>query len=1052
VRRFVTTAFVALMVLASCPGIVHAQTASAALAGRVLTEDGTPVADAMVQARLEAGGALRTAVSDRRGRYRFEGLSPGRWVVVARVGDGGLSDTRTVTLRLQQTTTIDFSVGAGLAEQVTVRAQAPLVDRRQTAGKLTVTGERAETLPLAGRVVTDLALLDSSVRQAAPGTYFGERAAVFTINGQSARSNSFLVDGVDNNDSTSGTTMNSFFSQQVIQEFVLLTHQFAPEFGGASGGVLNVITRRGDNERGWGIFAQGTVASWNEAGDFVDNLPDSGVSQDSAQRFQAGLTFSGPIRKDRSFYFVSYEHQQADDVVPFTGITGEGIPGGRMIAPQEDDNFFVRTDFNLGASHTLMVRLSGDVRSTEGVNVGGVWTPEAGFSIEEEDIQLAATLQSVISPGLLSETRLVASTSSFDQLANSDLPGVTRPSGIFGGNVLNRQERDEDKVQLVQNLTWRTGVHTTKFGFDVTRSRTEIKARFNPNGNFGYDYDIPFVRGDCDDVRVTQIPSAADDGTIHCNGDPNGVDDDMDGREDGTAGPYDCADGIDNDGDGRCDTSGSVCVDGSTPGDAECDAAVDETWNIYSYPLVYSLLTGNPEATLDDTRVAVFAQDKVEVGRRWLLEYGLRYDLSTFELPSSARVDSTIPNGGAGRDQDNLAPRFGFTFTPKADGKLIVRGGAGVFYDKLVLAFPAGAAVTSGTQIGLSFPQGFAFEFTEDNVGEDNPALVFPEPLTMRFSTGPELETPYTVQYTLGLERAIGSQSAFRADVIRALGYHLPLMKDLNPVSGLVSGMFGLPLLTGDLTACPVENIDPDLDIGVPCHARDPEHGSIAAIVTEGRSWYTGLNLDWRWGRGDSWLRASYTLSKAEDLGSDPLRGGIALPPNPEDLRGERGRSDGDRLHRLVLSGDTAVPWWGIRASAVVQLSSGMPYNVTTGQDDNLDGILTDRPPGVDRNEGEDASVAAVNAVRDQPVVPLAPIESLPDEPDFFQIDLRLYRSFRVHNGRGGGGELFLQVFNLLNRENIGLIEGRAISPDFGRAISLAGPPRTLEVGLKLAY
>jgi hypothetical protein len=1011
VRRFAITILCTIAVLAAGARLARAQSASSALAGRVVTEQGEPVVGAVVQARSEASGVVRTAVSDRRGRYQLLGLDPGQWLVAARLGDGGLSDTQTVALRLHQTTTVDFTVGVGLAEHVTVRAEPPLVDRRQTSGKLTVTGERASALPLAGRVATDLALLDSSVREAAEGTFFGERSAVFSVNGQSARSNSFLVDGVDNNDATSGTAMNSFFSQQVIQEFVLLTHQFSPEFGGGSGGILNIVTRRGNNEHGWEAFTQGTVPVWSESGSFVDSLPDSGLSQDSVERFQAGVTFGGPIRKDRAFYFVSYEHQQADEVIAYTGVDRDGIEGGRFIAPQEDDNFFLRTDFNIGPSNTLMLRLSGDDRTTEGVNVGGVFTPEAGFRIEEQDLQLAGTFNAVLGPGLLSETRMHASTSSFNQFANSDLPGVSRPSGVFGGNVLNRQLRDEVKLQLVQNFTWKTGPHTAKFGLDVSRSRTDIDVRFNPNGGFTYNYDIPFEPGDCGDILVTQIPFANPDGTVFCLSDPNGVDDDGDGIE-------------------------------------------DEPANIYSYPRVYARIDGQPQEKLDDTRIALFAQDRVEVGRRWLLDYGLRYDLSTFRLPASARVDSTIPNGGAPIDRDNLAPRFGFTFTPKADGKLIVRGGAGVFYDKLVLAFPAASAVTSGTRIGLSFPQGFAFEFTEGDVGtgEDNPALVFPEPLTLRFSTGTELETPYTVQYTLGMEHSFSERMALRVDVIRALGYHLPLIKDLNPVSGLVSGIYGLPLLTGELTACPVEDIDPTLDVGVPCHALDPETGSIAAIVTEGRSWYTGLNLDWLWRRSDSWLQASYTLSRAENLGSDPLKGGISLPPDSTDLSGERGRADGDRLHRLVLSGDSALPFWQVRAAAVLQLSSGMPYNITTGQDDNLDGILNDRPPGIDRNAGQSGSVDAVNAVRDQPVVPLAPLDSLPREPTFFQIDLRLYRSFGFGTGRRGAAQAFLQIFNLLDRENVGLVEGRAISPNFGEPVLLAGPPRTVELGLKVAY
>ena len=117
------------------------------------------------------------------------------------------------------------------------------------------------------------------------------------------------------------------------------------------------------------------------------------------------------------------------------------------------------------------------------------------------------------------------------------------------------------------------------------------------------------------------------------------------------------------------------------------------------------------------------------------------------------------------------------------------------------------------------------------------------------------------------------------------------------------------------------------------------------------------------------------------------MKGGISLPPTADGIRTERGRSDGDRLHRLVVSAESAVPWWRLRVSGVLQLSSGIPYDITTGQDDNLDGILTDRPPGVERNAGEDAWLEAVNDVRDQPVVPLDPITDL-DEPSFFQIDM----------------------------------------------------------------
>jgi len=1014
-------ALVGLCLLLIWPGSLLAQSTTSSLTGEVRTAEGLPVAGAVVQARAEATGTSRTAISREDGRYRLNSLPPGSWTVVARLEDGRVSQSRSVRLRLQQTVQPDFTVGAGLTEQVTVTAERPLIDRRETAGTLRVDAGQVETLPMAGRVFTDLALLDSSVRPAAPGNFFGERGSVFVVNGQSGRSNSFLVDGLDNNDQTSGTTLNSFYSQQVIQEFVLLTHQYLPEFGRASGGVLNIVTRRGSNEPTWEAFAQGSSSDWNDSGAFVDSLPATWTAEDAVNRYQTGFTLGGPFKKDRAFYFLAYEHQENDDLVPYTGYERGEVGnldvsgGGRYLAPSRDDNFFFRTDFNLGLNKTLMLRLSADDRETGGVNVGGVNTPESGFRIEERDFALAATLTSVISPGLINEVRFLAAHSAFDQLANSGRPGVARPSGIFGGNNLFQQNRTEARFQLVENVTWHKADHTVKFGLDISRSRTAIAARFNPLGNFIYNYDFAFEPGDCGDLAGWMVRDADDVTAIPCPG----------------------VVGSDDDGDGD----------------------VDETGNILSYPLIYTYIFGDPDATLSDTKYGLFIQDHWNVGPRFLIDYGLRWDLSTYTLPRSSGVTSVIPNGGADRDTDNFAPRLGFSFTPRPEGKLLFRGGGGLFYDKLVLGFPAVASITSGTEIWLAFPQGFTWEFNEDTVERDGIDAVratledlrpFLEPLIMRFSTGTRLDTPYTVQFNIGMDKGIGQHGALRANIVRSRGYHLPLMRDLNPISGLIP--VGV--------SCNAENIDPEIAPyeGLPCHLGDTTTGSIAAIVSEGRSWYTGVDLSWRWQRESSWFSSSYTWSRAEDMGFDPLKGGISLPPDASDRSGERGRADGDRRHRFVMSGDSALPWMGMRASGVLQISSGIPFNVTTGIDGNVDGILSDRPEGVPRNSGENSSLGAINAERAifneeinfNPEWLLDPVTSL-REPSFIQVDLRLYKPFLFADGRGKG-QFFFQIFNLLNRENVGLIEGRVTSRNFGQPITLAGPPRTIEIGFRVGY
>ena len=210
--------------------------------------------------------------------------------------------------------------------------------------------------------------------------------------------------------------------------------------------------------------------------------------------------------------------------------------------------------------------------------------------------------------------------------------------------------------------------------------------------------------------------------------------------------------------------------------------------------------------------------------------------------------------------------------------------------------------------------------------------------------------------------------------------------------------------------------------------------------------WYDGLDLKWQLQKSSSWFQAAYTLSKSEDLGSDPMKNGITLPWNSDDIASERGRADNDRRHRAVVSGDAPLPVFGLRLSGVAQYSTGLPYNVVIGTDENLDGFQNERPEGIGRNAGKDASLEAINAIRVEE--DLDPIESL-SEPDFFQVDLRLYWPIA---SQGAGGQVYLQVFNVFNTTNVGLIEGRVVSEDFGQAITLAGPPRTLEMGFQMGF
>lgn len=981
-----------------------AQSVSSSIHGRVTDGSGRGIASALVQAVERGTGIVRTVETGPDGAYQILLLRPGTYDVSVDVAGFVRGAVTGVELRLQAAATVDFRLRMAIEERVEVTAEPPLVDPSTLALGTRIDEKTLESLPLNGRAYTDLAMLDSSVRPSAPGIFFGERGAILTMNGAGARSNAFLVDGSDNNDFVLGARNQATYSPQVIQEFQLLTDSYSAEFGRASGGVLNIITRSGSNRFGGSAFYQFTGEGLNGTSPFVSEAPFQDGDHTGLNRQQFGLAVSGPMVRDHAFYLASYEGTRQEDIVGYTGITRDGVAGGTFLTPNVGDSFFLRTDFQADSANSLTARFSYNNSTVDGVNVIGRYTPESGHSISEQDFQAAFSLKTVLNPAFFNEARMLYSDGASLQTANSTRPGVERPGGIFGGNDLNERDQGERHLEFVDNVTLVSGDHALKFGVDLSVVEARIATRFGPNGVFQYTTDTAFEPGDSGfGTKAECIP-----------GDP------PDCSRAGIGVP-----GVDDDGDG----------------------VVDEAAAFGTYAQIFRVLEGQPEVTVDDGVMALFIQDDWRARPDLNLSFGLRYDLETFELDESYAIDSFIPNGGAARDMNNLAPRFGFTYTPTADRKLVLRGGAGVFYDKVVLGFPAISAITSGQRLLLGFFQALGIPFTEDTVEEYGLDLVMQEggmldiradSLAVRFSTGDTLDTPYTTQWNLGFDRAVGDGRVFGMNYVHSRGYHVPLFRDLNPVIGEDPGIDGLPL---------------HLDTTV---------GSIVAIETMGNTWYDALQFRFQDAHGALRYLMSYTYSKSMDESSDPLRGGISLPPDSSNVSGERARSDNDQRHRLVLSASWDTPWWALKVSPLLTYASGAPFNVTLGVDANIcppagtpgrydnciaDGFTQERPDGVPRNSGADTSRTAIDAARAD--LGLAPYDGSLEEPDFLQVDLRVSRLF----GTGQRSlETFLQVFNLFDRENVGMVDGVLTSPTFGQPLTLAGPPRIVELGLRFGF
>lgn len=1016
---------VALALGAGAPLPCNAQSVSATLTGQVTDPAGSPVPEALVTLRHEETAALRQVFTGADGRYTLGMLRPGHYTLRLEAGGFEPLVQQGVTLPLQGTVTLNLTLATTVLEEVTVTADRPLLDASDTSGGLAVGAREIADLPLSGRVFTDLAMLDASLRPVAPGTFVGERSAVFAANGQGGRSNTFLVDGLDNNDLTVGSRTNSLFSQQVVQEFRVMTDGYAPEFGRASGGVLNILTRSGGNEHEGGFFLQGSSGTFNEEGDFVAPLAPVPDDLETVERLNFGGWASGPMRREKAFYFVAYEEGRSDSLVPFLGLTrdqrdlaeavikgalpspGPGrLPyGGRLLAPDRSQNFFAKFNMIPAPDHQVEVRLSWDEADVHGLNVGGVNTDEWGHTMEEATYQAAASLTSTIGTRWFNEARLLASRSELDQEANSIRPGVDRPSGRYGGNHLQYQGRIEERFQLVDNVSRVHGKHAIKFGMDLQWVKVDIETAFNPNGIFLYTNDDLFEPGDNQLGGIGAV-------------------------------------GIDDDGD----CYGEGCDQPGTPG-APCDPShpfCDEFPDFDTYPLVFQLIEGAPQADFDTNLAALFAQDEVRVSETLQLTYGLRYDLNTFELDPAYAIPDGPPNGGAKADRDNIAPRFAFTWTPSRT--VLVRGGVGMFYDKVVLGFPAVSAITGQQTLGILPMRSLRIPWNEDTVEERGVdflrAILVSEPrFSMQFTTGTVLDTPYTVQGNLGVETRVAADTVFSATGVYSRGYHIPLLRDINPVVRFE--FLGSP------------------DRKLPVH-RYEDLGSISSVETMGNSWYWAFGLGIERREGKARYRFSYVYSRAEDEGSDPLRGGISLPADSDDIPGERGRSDNDQRHRAVFAGTWETPWWGLYVSPVITFATGIPYSIYTTEDSNGDGLVNDRPceradpdqpctgenvtSRLERNSGKDTPLDLVNELRRAEGLPT--VDKL-DEPVFFQVDLRLSKRFRSKETLI---EAYLQVFNLFDRVNAGPIDGRIGSRYFGQPLALLGPPRTVEMGVRVDF
>src|SRR5579871_5619774 len=310
----------ALLALLSAPLLLRAQaTYTAQLTGTVTDSSGGVVVGAKVVLTDEATNIASATATDDRGVYAFTGLRPTSYSLRVEALNFAAVERKGVALAVSQRATLDFTLVPGtVSASVTVTTQAPLLDTADASLGTDVTNEYVRDIPLANRSFFGLVFLSGGVTETAgQGTDDSYPTGTnFVSNGQRNATAEIRVDGALTSapEQGEGATTNVYYqpSVEIVQEFKVENNSFSSEFGNNGGTVVNIVLKEGGNKfhgSGW-WFGQRSALDANE---FFNNA--QGIAKPHHARDQYGLSFSGPIKKEKTFFFFDYEQLREDDPV-----------------------------------------------------------------------------------------------------------------------------------------------------------------------------------------------------------------------------------------------------------------------------------------------------------------------------------------------------------------------------------------------------------------------------------------------------------------------------------------------------------------------------------------------------------------------------------------------------------------------------------------------------------------------------------------------------------------------------------------------------------------
>lgn len=719
--------------------------------------------------------------------------------------------------------------------------------------------------------------------------------------------------------------------KESIREIRINQNPFAAENDRPSGGI-NILTKPGtDKLRGSASF-NFNDESLNSRNPFSTNSP----KRSPYQLRQYGGNLSGPLIKNKASYFFDLERRETDDnelvkatildsnfnIVQF----GQGV-----VVPRRVTTFSPRVDYALNDKNTFIARYSLNRSETQNNGVNAFSLPERAYNSSFTQHTLQLTETAVLGPTMINETRFQFSRQSSESLGDNTRPTINVSSAFIGGgsqvgHVLNTDSRWE-----LQNFTsWQKNQHAIKFGGRIRGvnikdiNANNFGGTYSFNGGFGPQLDannnLVLVNGSPVPVLLSSIERYRRTLLFQSQG--------LTGQQIRALG-----------------------------GGAS----------------QFSINGGNPEASVKQIDVGVYAQDDWRLKPNLTFSFGLRYENQT-------NISSKF----------NLAPRLAAAWSPGAGNsakppKTVVRGGVGVFFNR----FGEGQTLQANRFNGVNQQQ---FQLSETPLFV-NGVFVPPPPTVLdnfpslppigalsasgRITTwrvSPDLRAPVLYLAGTQIEHQLPYRTTMYLGVFSIHIQHVIRARDINAP------------LPGTITAATPQGIRPN-----------PALGDIYQYESSGRfnqnQFFVGFNN--RLNQVIA-LNGSYVYSRTTN-DTDGQGTGL-FPANSYDLTGEFGRGGGDVRHRFTLSGTINVPWGKFSLNPFIVASSGTPFNIVTGLDQNLDRVLTERPSFA----AADANCASANirctAFGKFNLVPLAGEQIIPrnfgEGPGFFSANLRVSKTW----------------------------------------------------------